>query len=642
MNITKILETENLIELFSEDELELLGGELVDAFKRDEVSRQGWMDKNAEAFKLALQLKEEKTHPWPKASNVKYPLITTACLQFNARAYPALIPNDEIIECKPIGKDPDGSKQQRCDRVASYMNHQFVDEIEDWVEGQDRLLMQLPLIGNVFKKSWFDQQLDRIRSEIISAENLVLDYNAKSINSCRRKTHVVQHPADEIVSMQCFGIYRDFDLPDPQKHKTELKEVSDEVHGLKESVEDLEYTVLEMHVWQDFDKDGKEEPYIIDVLNTGQVLRIIKRFDESSIVKGKNGRIAKIHSKEFFTKYTLIPSPDGAMYDLGLGVLLGPINHSVDTIMNQLIDAGTLANMQGGLLARSIRTKMGRVGLVPGKWINTSATSEQLRDGVFPWPLKEPSQTLLQLLYMLIDAGQQVGSVNDAMLGKNPGQNTAEAVSDQMLAQGMQVFGAIHKRTYRSLKEESRKIYLLLKEYINPPDYMRFTAVQDINVVQDFKYGVGKDIKPVADPNIITPKQRIQAAQVLRESVQQSPHLYGHEGEVEAEKRWLKALAIEDVEKLLSNPQPPSNPKLELDQKRLELETQTSQREQDREDKKTDSNMQKDEANTVRAVYGIKQAQTEQELAKLRLVFETALKEKELEINARRNKEGRT
>jgi hypothetical protein len=288
-------------------------------------------------------------------------------------------------------------------------------------------------------------------------------------------------------------------------------------------------------------------------------------------------QISRIVPEQSFVKYGFIPSPDGSIYDIGYGLLLEPITRSSNTILNQLIDAGTLSNAQGGLVSRQVRTESGDIEISPGTFIRTEASSEELKNGIFPWPIKEPSNVLFALLGLLLESGQKIGSVTDVMTGENPGQNQPATTTMAVLEQGMMVYSAIHKRTWRSEKKEFQLLYKIFQQ-LEPETYSLSS----------------NEIMPVADPNVISQAQRLLKAEALMARVMQAPHLYGPEGSLEAEKRYHKALQIENSESLIPNPQPPSNPEAEMEAQKAQDESQRGWASLEIQAQRTMSNVQKD------------------------------------------------
>jgi len=607
ISFDRILDLDNIAPALSEKMLDVIGAEVCEGFKLDDKSRNEWLERNAEAIKLTMQVPESKSYPWPNAASIKYPLITVAATQFGSRAYPALIPGKNIVNVRVPGVDNDGQKTARAKRVGDYMSYQLTEEQTEWEENQDRLLMMLPIIGTLFKKTYFDPETQQNKSELLHPDNFVIDYFAKSVETARRKTHLFQRYENELEEQFRLENYLRVDLDGTSLEESAIKEASDEAQGMERSQEDDPYTLLEQHCWLDLDGDGYREPYIVTVIkDTSKTVRIVKRFETERIMWSGN-KIAKIFPDEYFTKYGFIPAPDGSIMDIGFGILLGPMNKAVNTILNQLVDAGTLANMQGGLLARGIRIRGGRVEVVPGKWLKTDASPEQLHKGVFPWPLKEPSNVLFALLGMLIDSGQKIGSVSDTMLGENPGQNTAATTTMAILEQGLQVFSSIYKRCYRSMTEEFRKQYKLNQVYIEPEAYAAFHGADDPELAaKDFSGGSG-DIAPIADPNVVSSAQRLAKAQAQIEVANSAPHLYGQKGMQEIHVRYHQALHVEGIETLFQ-PDPPPDPNNDPEMIQAREENDREWKKLEIEAQNSASRLEKDQANIIRTLEGVQDA----------------------------------
>lgn len=606
MNIDTILQADNIAEHLDDEQLREIGREVVDGYDTDKDSRAEWEERNADALRLALQVKQNKNFPWRNASNVKYPLVTIACMQFNARAYPALVPGTKPVKHRVIGADPTGEKEARAKRVSTHMNYQITVEDESWEDEMDRLLMSEALLGTCFKKSYFDPDKGRNITEMISADSLVMDYYARSVEDVRRKTHVTYPYKNEIISKMRLGIYKEYELSSDEFMPTPIQEASDEAQGKEQPLDsqDDPYTTLEQHCWMDLDEDGYEEPYVVTVLyNTAKVLRIKPRFFQENIVYGRNGQIGRIDPVEMFTKYGFIPSPDGSIYDVGLGQLLTPINESVNSLINQLVDAGTLSNLQSGFISKGIRIRNGQTQFTPGEWKTTNAMGDDLRKGIYPLPVREPSQVLFQLLGLLIEAGQKIGSASDMMQGESPGQNQPAQTTMAVLEQGMKVYTSIIKRNHRSMTAEFRKIYALNKIYTNPETYFGILdeGEEPDVVFQTDYHGDPKDITPSSDPNIVSDAQRLAKAEAQKMAAQQAPHMYNT---YEVERRYLEALQIDGIEKILlpqDQIQVPQDPEMVMKQTELEHQMQIDNFKLELDAQETVVNMRKKIADTERS-----------------------------------------
>ena len=462
----------NLATKLGKAKLDKLGADAVYGFGIDKQSRTQWEKQNADSMKLALQVTGIKNTPWEGASNIKFPLLTIGAIQFSARAYPSLISGYAPVKCRALGADPDGKKTERAARVSKHMSYQVLEEDEDWEAETDRSLMTVAIVGNTYKKSYFDPAKGRNVAEHVLAQDLIVGYYTKSLETCRRITHILNKHTSDIKTLQRKKIYRDVELPDAPiaEERDEMEQARDESQGVTppSANEGKDYRILlEQHVWLDLDGDGVEEPYIMVVDKSSQVvLRLTPRIRNIEYASDK--KIEQFKALNFFTKYGFIPSPDGGFMDLGLGALLSPLNESVNTIINQLVDSGTLNNLQSGFLGRGIRMKGGVTTFKPGEWKQLLSSGQDLRNGIIPLPTKEPSQVLFALLGTLVNYAERLSSTTDMMVGESPGQNQAATTTMAVVEQGMKVYTGIFKRLFRCMKEEFQKQYLLNREYLNP------------------------------------------------------------------------------------------------------------------------------------------------------------------------------
>ncbi|MHB8603598.1 MAG: hypothetical protein ACYC9R_13265, partial [Nitrosotalea sp.] len=386
--------------------LEKIGQEIQRAVKEDENSREDWMKQNKEWLKLAMLVRENRSFPWPKASNVKYPLVATAAMQFSARAYPALVPSDgNIVKTTLIGNDPNDAVYQAAERISTHMSFQVMHRIPNWEEDMDKLLMTMAITGLCFKKTYHSSLEGVNQSHIVYPENLIVNYFAKSVEKAYRKTEVLYYNRNEVQEKVNNDEFLKVDLPDP----TTVDEEKDKHADGSEAPSPDRSTPLTFwacHTYWDLDDDGYEEPYIITIhKDSGKVVRIIARWDSDGVKRNEKKEIVRIAPVEYFTDFPFIPNPDGSIYAMGFGMLLGPLNESANTIINQLVDAGTLANMQSGFIGKGLRLKIGQTQLQPGEWQVVNATGDDLNKSIFPLPVKEPSSTLFNLLNQLIQSG---------------------------------------------------------------------------------------------------------------------------------------------------------------------------------------------------------------------------------------------
>lgn len=596
--VARLLASTNLADTLSEDRLEEIGSLCKEGFERDLRSREDWERELDEWTDLAMQIRTEKTFPWPKASNVKYPLLSTAAMQFAARAYPSLIPsNGKVVQGQVIGKDQDGEKRKKADRVATYMSYQLMHEMHMWEEDMDKLLMMLPIIGTVFKKTFYDANKEKIKSCLIGPKDLVVDYWAHSLEDAERVSEIIAMTPRQLKERQRKGLFLDVDLgQQPQPH-TDNNERTNPFDGAVD--ETTPYTLIEQHRFLDLDDDGYEEPYVVTFhKESGTVLRIVARFDEDGIEE-RDGQVVRITPHHYYTKFSFVPNPDGSFYSLGFGVLLGPINEAVNSLINQLVDAGTLSNMQGGFIGKGLRLKMGEQRFSPGEWKTVNSTGDDLRKNIVALPAKDPSNVLFQLMGSLITSGKELASVAEIFTGKMPGQNTPATTTMATVEQGMKVFTAVYKRIFRSLDEEFKKIYHLNGIYLDPQTEL---AVLDEPIGPDDFKDESYDICPAADPSAVSQQEKLMKAQGLIEIMGMAPgmlnpiQVVSRVLEAQEQPNWQE-LFTQEVQQTGQLPPPPPDPKMIAMQQKMQADQQLAglrmqEKQQDMELKERDATLQ--------------------------------------------------
>ena len=585
-NINELVYEPNIANLLSKEDLETIGVQVVRDFDNDLLSRSSWEKRTEASLKLALQVAENKNFPWANASNVKFPLITIAALQYHARSYPVLIDSDLPVKCRVVGEDKDGLRALRASRVEQHMSYQLLEEDEDWESEMDKVLITQPIIGCAFKKSYYDPIRKHNVSENVLAKDLVVNYWTKSLETASRVTHILQMTKNEIYERTARGLWlEDVSEGRPQQYSSVamgngLQTLQDKAQGLQPPEPNDSSTPIEMleqHCHIDFDGDG----YVVYVRRDNKkVARIVARYTTKDIELNESGVVLSIKAEQYFTKYPFIPSPDGGFYDLGFGVLLGPLNESINTIINQLVDAGTMANTAGGFLSRGIKLRGGNYTFNPMEWKHVDTTGDDLRKGIVPLPVREPSQVMFTLLNLLINYGERIGGSVDILSGQNPGQNTPAETTRTMAEQGMKIFNGIFKRTHRSLKQEFRKLYRLNQIFVseNTP-YVSDSNGSGIVLATDYE-GPVTDVMPTSDPSITSDAQRISQASAIASRVAATLGLYNR---YEAEYAFLKALKVTNIDKLLPDPSGPNaipvppNPKLQIEQMKLQAKQASDQ-----------------------------------------------------------------
>lgn len=589
-------QSKNLAETLKEDKLQEISKTCKSGFEADLQSRSEWEKAIDEWTKLAKQVREQKTYPWPKASNVKYPLLSTAAMQFSARAYPSLIPsNGSLVNATVVGMDETGEKLNKAYRVSKYMSYQLMFEMDNWEEDMDKMLMMLPVVGTMFKKTWFDKHCDAVKSCLVMPKNLVVNNWTKNLENCERISEIIEMSPRLLKERQTSKLFCDVDLgpaPLPTNQYINAPALNDET---------TPYTLIEQHTFLDLDDDDYAEPYIVTFhRETGKILRISNRYDQSGLHKdGK--KIVKIIPTQMYTKFGFVPNPDGSFYDIGFGVLLGPLNESVNTLINVLIDSGHLATLQSGFIGKGLRLKMGNAMFTPGEWKAVPSTGDDLKKQIVPLPTKEPSDVLFKLLGTLITSGKELASVAEIFTGKMPGQNTPATTTMATVEQGMKVFTAVYKRLFRALGQEYKKIYDLNRLYLDPNQYVK---VLDINIGPEDFNGDDCDIEPGADPTASTAQEKLQKAQSLVEMLQMAPGILDP---IKVIARILEAQEIPNWRDLFTMqiqqsgqmPPPPPDPKLiaiqakmKADQQKTAMDLQAKQQEMELDARDSEMQMQ--------------------------------------------------
>ena len=517
---------------FDDGQLGAIGQRVIREYEIDYNSCNEWRTQYKEHLKFALQVAEEKTYPWPGASNIIYPLLTIAAIQFAARAYPAIVNGPHVVKGVVIGKDdgtplinpqtgqqaqgpngpvfliPPGAKRIDADNVADHMSWQLLYEEKEWEGDTDRLLHILPITGCCFRKTYFDPGLGRNCSSLITADKLVINYYAKSFETAPRYSEeLILYPV-EIEEKIRAGLFIDQSYPYNN---------SGENHS-DPSDKDAPVEFIEQHRRLDLDDDGYPEPYIVTVQKyTGKVARIVAAFDESGVIydPGRAHQIVKISPVTYYTRYIFLPSsdPDGSVYGMGLGKLLLPINEAINTTLNQMVDAGHLQIRGGGFIGKSLSMNTGNVRFAMGEYKAVNVAGNTLRENLVPLTFPGPSGVLFWLLGLLIESGKEVASVKDILSGDIQTANVPATTTLALIEQGLKTFTAIYKRVYRSLKDEFEKNYRLNSIYL--PEQGSFQKGDEWRQIKRSDYNKMTGIEPIADPSIVSDAQRLAMAQFL-------------------------------------------------------------------------------------------------------------------------------
>lgn len=545
--LAELLAMPNIADTLEDAKLGEIAQKAIQEYDIDKKSREMWETRIKEAMDLAMLVAEQKNYPFAKASNVKFPLLTTAALQFNARAYPAIVQGNRVVKCASWGQDPSGQKATRGERVSEHMSYQLLAELPEWEEDTDKMLLILPIVGCVFRKVYFDPSLVRNTTRLVTAERLVVNYFARSLEDCPRVTEEMRLYPYEIQERIRSGRFIEFEYDRAADSSAETdKEKPDDQDP------DAPHLFLEQHRLLDLDGDGYPEPYIVTVHHGMQkVCRIVANFSEES-VNIENGKISAIRKQQYYVKYQFLPSPDGGFYGWGFGWLLKDIGAAINTTVNEMLDAGHLSNVQGGLVSSQLGIKEKKITIAPGEWKNIN-TSMPLKDAVLPISYPGPSSTLFNLLGLLIDAGKDVAAIKDVLTGEGMGKNASPTTTMALIEQGLQVFTSIYKRIHRALKAELGIHARLNRKHVNAEKYNAFfDGEEPFDPAQDYNEG-DMDILPISDPATVSKMQKLAKAEFVFQTSQGNPLVNPHE----ALRRMYEAADVEDIDKLLMPPPEP-------------------------------------------------------------------------------------
>lgn len=582
------MESANVAADLPEGQLAEIGARAHREYEVDENSRSDWKTRMKDALDLAMQVTGEKNYPWPNAANIKFPLVTTAAVQFAARAYPAIVNNRSVVKGQVRGEDEGvpatdpqsgqpvmdpqtgqpawqvepGAKRERAERVARHMSWQLLDEMEEWEEDTDLLLHVLPILGCCFRKTWFDPAMGRCRSEMITPDKAVVNYKAKSLATAPRITQRFDLYPYEIEERVRSGLYLECEYGP-------TGETNDD---------DAPHCFLEQHRWLDLDDDGYPEPYVVTLHEeTHKVVRIVARFDAEGVFVNDRGEVAKIEPVQYFTRYLFMPAPDGGIYGVGFGALLQPLNEAINSTINQMLDAGHLQNTGGGFIGYGLKIRGGNLRFAPGEYKRVQTIAGGIRENVVPLTFPGPSATLFSLLGLLIEAARDISSVKDIMTGDEGPPGEAAARTLARIEQGMKVFSAIYKRIFRGLKHEYAKLFRLNRLYLDERVYFTLLDTPEAVALDDYQSD-DLDVVPVADPNMVTDAQRMAQAEFLLQFLG-DPYFDPRE----SRKRVLDAVGMPDGDKLLVQELPPDPEiaakadEMEVRKREVEIKAQAQQ-----------------------------------------------------------------
>ena len=534
----------NLAEFLEEDILDPIGADLMQSFEDYKSSRDDWEQSYIKGLDLLGFKYEDRTEPFQGASGATHPVLAEAVTQFQSLAYKELLPADGPVRTRVMGK-PDKAKSDQAERVREFMNYQLMCEMPEYEPEFDQMLFNLPLAGSAFKKVYYDVPLGRCVSKFVPAEDLVVPYSATSLDDADTIMHVIKMPANEMRKLQVSGFYADVELGTPSFSEDEVKEEQRDLEGTSGTSKDEIFTLVECHTeldldgFEDMGQDGEPTgiklPYIVTVEETtGKVLSIRRNFDAQDPTRRR---------KDYFVHFKFLPGL--GFYGFGLIHMIGGLSRTATAALRQLLDAGTLSNLPAGFKMRGIRVRDEAQPLQPGEFRDVDAPGGRLDDAFKILPFKEPSQTLLSLMGVVVQAGQRFASIADMQVGDG-NQSAAVGTTVALLERGSRVMSAIHKRLYASMKKEFMLLSDVFAMYL-PPDYP-YDVVGGQRQVKATDFDARIDIIPVADPNIFSQTQRIQLAQTGLQMAMSNPGMHNL---YSAYKAMYEALGVKDIDALL-------------------------------------------------------------------------------------------
>jgi hypothetical protein len=540
----------NLANFLEENILGRMGSELYQNYQDYKNSRKDWETAYKQGLDLLGFKYEQRTEPFQGASGATHPVLAEAVTQFQALAYKELLPADGPVRTQILGK-PTPEKEQQSKRVKDFMNYQIMDQMKEYEPEFDTMLFHLPLAGSSFKKVYYDEIQGRAVSKFVPADELVVPYSANSLDEAEAIVHVLKISENELRKQQVAGFYRDIELQPGDNKETEIEKKERELEGVsKTNYEDI-FTILEYHV--NLDIEGFEDMGV-DGLPTGIKLPYIVTLEEGSreilsIKRNWEANDLKKNKVQYFVHFRFLPGL--GFYGFGLIHMIGGLSRTATSALRQLLDAGTLSNLPAGFKQRGIRIRDDAQAIQPGEFRDVDAPGGNIKDSFMMLPFKEPSQTLLGLMGIVVQGAQRFASIADLQVGDG-NQQAAVGTTVALLERGSRTMSAIHKRIYAALKQEFKLLARVFKLYL-PQEYP-YDVVGAERVIKQSDFDDRVDILPVADPNIFSQTQRISLAQTEMQLAASNPAIHN---QYEVYRNMYEALGVKDIDKILIRPQPP-------------------------------------------------------------------------------------
>ena len=542
---------DNLADLLPDDVLGPLGSELKADYMDYKMSRKDWEKSYTDGLDLLGFKYENRTEPFQGASGATHPVLAEAVTQFQATAYKELLPSDGPVRTQVLG-DATPPKQQQAQRVKDFMNYQIMDQMKEYEPEFDSMLFHLPLAGSTFKKVYYDDLLGRAVSKFIPADDLIVPYTANSLEEAESIIHVIKISENDLRKQQVGGFYSDIDLPKPAiTVNDEVSKKEKELEGTKKSgKQQTMYTLLECHVdldlegFEDIGADGEPTgiklPYIVTVEEGSQTVLSIRRNYAPN-----DPRKQRV---QYFVHFKFLPGL--GFYGFGLIHMIGGLSRTATVALRQLLDAGTLSNLPAGFKQRGVRVRDEASPIQPGEFKDVDAPGGNLKEAFYALPYKEPSATLLQLMGIVVQAGQRFAAISELQIGEGS-QNAAVGTTMALLERGSKVMSAIHKRLYNSMRDEFKLLSKIIATYL-PPSYP-YDVVGGSRLIKQVDFDDRVDILPVADPNIFSMSQRVTLAQTQLQLATSNPQVHNL---YNAYRNMYEAIGTKDIDKILPPPMP--------------------------------------------------------------------------------------
>lgn len=571
----------NIAEILSDDDLKSIAQTVESDYEQDLSTCSSKIEEIKKILELAMIIAQQKNYPWAGASNIIFPLVANACIEFGASCYPEIIRDGQVVKAKIIGKDDGkpatfdgqvkmdeqgkpimqgaGEKEKRGERIATMMNYQLLEQMTWWESDVDKEVHSLPALGTLYKKVYYDPLSEKPVSELIYPDKIIINNNARDIDSAIVTQIIDLYPQEIMQRIRSnFYIKFDYDIAsDADNQAPTINAGNETVQSDSPETNSKLHSFLEQHTWLDLDEDGFPEPYIVTIhYDSSKVVRIVPRFKMEDVEYNEANEVKKIKAKKYYIVSRFIPSLDGTFLGMGFGHLLFNMNNAINTTLNQMIDAGHLSITGGGFVGKGFKgMRGGKLALAPGEWKMVDTQGTDLASNIVPIPMPQPSPVLFTLLGALIDAGKELGSLRDVLTGE-VAANTAPTTMMSLVEQGMKQFKSIYKRYYKSKKDEFGLLYDCNEEHLTNEEYATVLDEEEheVSVKDDFDRK-SCDIVPIADPNMITSSQKMGQAAFLMQFLN-DPFVNG----MELRKTIFNIANIDNTDKLVIQPQPTPDP----------------------------------------------------------------------------------